>query len=68
FALDIEPGDLFLLCSDGLTGMVSDAEIESTLQRDEPLQQLADRLVDAAKAGGGLDNVTLVLVRAQADL
>jgi protein phosphatase len=64
FALDIEPGDIFLLCSDGLTGMVSDAEIESTLQRDEPLQMLAERLVAMAKAGGGLDNVTLVLVKA----
>ena len=64
FALDIEPGDVFLLCSDGLTGMVSDAEIESTLRREEPLQQLAERLVAMAKAGGGLDNVTLVLVKA----
>jgi len=64
FALDIEPGDIFLLCSDGLTAMVSDAEIESTLQREEPLQQLAERLVAMAKASGGSDNVTVVLVKA----
>jgi protein phosphatase len=64
FALDIEPGDIFLLCSDGLTGMVRDAEIEATLQREEPLEQLAERLVAMAKAGGGQDNVSLVLVRA----
>jgi protein phosphatase len=66
-ALDIEPDDIFLLCSDGLTGMVSDAHIERILQQPEPLQKCAEQLVAAAKAGGGLDNVTLVLVRALSD-
>lgn len=66
-ALDIEPGDIFLLCSDGLTGMVSDGDIGATLRREEPLLQLAERLVAMAKAAGGLDNVTLVLARALPD-
>jgi protein phosphatase len=61
--LELKPRDLFLLCSDGLSGMVPDAVIEAILARGEALPETAQRLVDAAKAGGGIDNVTLVLAR-----
>jgi protein phosphatase len=62
-SLEFKPKDLFLLCSDGLSGMVEDAAIEAILGRGDPLDRTAARLVEAAKAGGGIDNVTLVLAR-----
>lgn len=65
-----EEGDLYLLCSDGLTGMLSDDELRRTLRsggaesgRPEALEELARALVDAANERGGRDNVTVVLVR-----
>jgi serine/threonine protein phosphatase PrpC len=58
----LQEGDLYLICSDGLTDMVDDAEIEAIL-RDEPPTRAAWRLVDRALANGGRDNVTVVLVR-----
>lgn len=56
-------GDLLLLCSDGLTGMVDDDELRTLLARDLPLHELAAQLVEAANLRGGLDNITAVLVR-----
>ncbi|TRZ98074.1 MAG: Stp1/IreP family PP2C-type Ser/Thr phosphatase [Deltaproteobacteria bacterium] len=55
------PGDLFLLCSDGLTDMVEDSLIEETLASDLSLEARADRLVRTACDAGGHDNVTVVL-------
>ena len=64
FALDAEVGDLFLLCSDGLTRELSDPLIESLLRLDLPLDELCARLVGAANKAGGHDNITCLLVRA----
>lgn len=64
FELEPEPGDLFLLCSDGLTRELADPLIESLLSADLPLDALCTRLVEAAKKAGGHDNITCVLVRA----
>jgi len=64
FELEAEPGDLFLLCSDGLTRELSDPIIESLLSIDLPLDQLCARLVGAANKAGGHDNVTCLLIRA----
>jgi serine/threonine protein phosphatase PrpC len=64
FALDVEAGDLFLLCSDGLTRELNDATIASLLETSGPLDATCARLVDAAKKAGGHDNITCVLVRA----
>jgi len=64
FALEIEPGDLFLLCSDGLTRELSDALIESLLRVGAPLEEICTRLVAAANQAGGHDNITCLLVRA----
>ena len=66
FELEAEPGDLFLLCSDGLTRELSDSLIESILQLDVPLDDLCSRLVSAANEAGGHDNITCLLVRAGA--
>ena len=57
-------GDTVLLCSDGLTHMVSDPEIASVLTTLEPAQAAADRLVQLANEYGGLDNVTVIVIRA----
>jgi serine/threonine protein phosphatase PrpC len=57
-------GDIFLLCSDGLTDVLTDQEIARTLSVPaRPVQDLADQLVDAANAAGGPDNITVVVVR-----
>ena len=63
-------GDVFLLCSDGLTDMLSDPEIEALLldHMDEAgegdLEMVADALVEAANGAGGHDNVSVLLIRA----
>lgn len=66
FELETEPGDLFLLCSDGLTRELTDAAIESVLSFEMPLQVLCARLVEAVNEAGGHDNITCLLVRAEA--
>lgn len=58
----IEPGDLFLLCSDGLTTMLTDDEIQSRLGSVTDLEETCSRLVRDANARGGYDNVSVVLV------
>ena len=58
-----EPGGVFLLCSDGLTGMVDDAQIERTVSKPElSLQEKAEHLVALANRNGGLDNISVQLV------
>ncbi len=56
-------GDLFLLCSDGLSGMVSDAEMEELLASTADLDEACTRLIERANAAGGNDNVTCILAR-----
>ena len=56
-------GDFLLLCSDGLTRMVTDPEIASTLLTSSTAQESADRLIDLANENGGEDNVTVVVLR-----
>ncbi len=65
FELEAAPGDIFLLCSDGLSGEVSDEQIESMLAADLPLDEHCVRLVDAANQAGGHDNITCLLVRVE---
>lgn len=61
----LRDGDLFLLCSDGLTGVLDEAEIAALLAPPDP-DACAERLVAAALSRGAPDNVTVVLVRAEA--
>ena len=56
-------GDTLLLCSDGLTRMVTDPEIASTLLTSTSAQEAADRLVDLANDYGGVDNVSAIVIR-----
>jgi protein phosphatase len=61
---DVVAGDVFMLCSDGLTGMVDDAAIAGLLAGGGTLEDIARALVAAANERGGYDNSTVVLVRA----
>ena len=63
FEREAQPGDLFLLCSDGLTRELSDSKIESLLCCDRTLAVLCTNLVEAAVHAGGNDNITCLLVR-----
>jgi protein phosphatase len=60
--LDTRPGDVWLLCSDGLCGYVEDVDIERILRRRSSLQGAVDDLIDKSLAHGAPDNVTVVLV------
>ncbi|MBM6675991.1 Stp1/IreP family PP2C-type Ser/Thr phosphatase [Olsenella uli] len=62
FSLEVNDGDRIILCSDGLSSMISDAEIESVAVSSATPQQAADNLVAAALTAGGADNVTVVVV------
>lgn len=59
----VSAGDLFLLCSDGLTDMVEDIHIEKILARDNDLDLKSEQLIETAKSYGGKDNITVVLAR-----
>lgn len=63
---DVKAGDLFLLCSDGLSEMVSDEQILTLLLQDVALDRLTELLVAAANDNGGRDNISVVLARAVA--
>jgi protein phosphatase len=60
---DLRPGDLYLFCTDGLTGMVTDDGIRGILRAGGDLDGLSRALVDLACEGGGLDNITVALMR-----
>jgi protein phosphatase len=63
YTLSARDGDLFLLCSDGLTSMISDDEVAAILRTSATLDEAADALIKAANQSGGKDNITVVLFR-----
>ncbi|MCC5876747.1 MAG: Stp1/IreP family PP2C-type Ser/Thr phosphatase [Candidatus Sumerlaeia bacterium] len=60
---DTQPGDLFLLCSDGLSGMVDDQKMEDAVLAEPDLEVLAQELIRQANEAGGHDNISLILIR-----
>src|SRR5262249_11505186 len=56
-----EPGDVYLMCSDGLSDMVRDPDIAQTLMMATSLEERAQALVELANARGGRDNITVLL-------
>jgi len=56
-------GDLYVLCSDGLSGMVSDADIAALALEEGDLDKLCERLIASANGNGGIDNITVVCAR-----
>jgi protein phosphatase len=64
---EVAPGDLYLLCSDGLSDMVDDAAIAQLLQTHVPLGECGQSLIDAANDAGGKDNISVILARVSGD-
>ena len=64
--VDLAPGDVILLCTDGLSGPVEDEDILGIVDSTMGLKDAAAALVDRANAAGGPDNVTVVLARVDA--
>ncbi len=60
---DCEAGDVYLLCSDGLTGMIADEEIGEIVSSNGSLEAACQALIDLANNNGGEDNITVVLIR-----
>jgi protein phosphatase len=56
-------GDVYILCSDGLSGMVTDEQIAEIAGSDEDLDTVCERLIGLANQNGGLDNVTVIAAR-----
>jgi len=63
----VEPGDIYMMCSDGLSDMVDDEGIAKILGNDVPLEQKAAQLIDAANANGGRDNISVLLAQVSTD-
>ena len=63
--LDLQPGDQLLLCSDGLSGYVEDAEIRRLICEASSPQDACRKLIEAANANGGPDNITAVIVHVE---
>jgi protein phosphatase len=59
-------GDVYLLCSDGLSGMVKDEEISAIATSENDLDVMCERLIGEANKNGGVDNITVVAVRVEA--
>ena len=59
----LQVGDVYLLASDGLTGMIEDEDLMGLMERLREPQQLAEELVNEANRRGGLDNVTVIVIR-----
>ncbi len=59
----VAPGDIILLCTDGLTREVSEADIAAILSDDDSAEEMCTKLIDAANQAGGTDNITVVVSR-----
>ena len=64
---ELQPGDLYLLCSDGLSDMLADEVIQQLLNASESLEALGTTLVTSANEAGGRDNISVILVRVSGD-
>lgn len=66
-SVDCQEGDLYVLCSDGLSGMLTDEEIQHVVTESDDLEHACRRLVTMANEHGGEDNVTVVIARVDPD-
>ena len=65
FEVGLEPGDFILMCSDGLSNMLEDVEMEEIVGSDLELEEKAEKLITVANDNGGKDNIAVVLVDPQ---
>lgn len=64
FHEELSPGDIVLMCSDGLTNMLEDEEIENILKEPVAIEEKAARLIEAANNNGGQDNIAVIIIDA----
>ncbi|MDO4454512.1 MAG: Stp1/IreP family PP2C-type Ser/Thr phosphatase [Eubacteriales bacterium] len=67
FDMRLEKGDLILMCSDGLSNMLEDREIEEIIKKGGELSEIADELVERANQNGGKDNIAVILIEPLTD-
>lgn len=67
FHEELMPGDIVLLCSDGLTNMLEDEEIGSILREKASIEEKAQKLIEAANDNGGRDNIAVIIIDAFAE-
>jgi protein phosphatase len=65
--VELRKGDLYMICSDGLTTMLTDADIKHRLASGKPLDEICRSLIADANERGGVDNITVVIARVQDD-
>ena len=63
FEEHVEPGDVILMCTDGLSNMVDDTDIRQMIQTGRDVVEKVQRLVEAANRGGGKDNITVAVIQ-----
>ena len=67
YVVELKPGDLLLMCSDGLSNMLEDEEMRMIIKRQRDIVEMAEELVKAANENGGKDNISVVLIDPFAD-
>lgn len=67
FYVELEPGDIVLMCSDGLTNMLEDKEIHMILSSQGSVEEKAEELVKAANQNGGKDNIAVIIIEPVAE-
>jgi protein phosphatase len=65
---NLRPGDVILLASDGLTGMLEDEQLAAILAGEGGPQQWVDKLINEANRRGGLDNITAIIIRIEPEV
>ncbi len=67
YVVELKPGDLILMCSDGLSNMLEDEDMRMIIKRQRDIVEMAEKLVEAANNNGGKDNISVVLIDPFAD-
>lgn len=67
YVVELKPGDLILMCSDGLSNMLEDEDMRMIIKRQRDIVEMAEKLVEAANGNGGKDNISVVLIDPFAD-
>ena len=67
FEINLDPEDEILMCTDGLTNMVEDADIRNIMLSQRDIAEQAERLVKTANENGGKDNITVIVIKPFSD-
>ena len=67
YVMELKPGDLLLMCSDGLSNMLEDEDMRMIVKRQRDVVEMAEKLVEAANENGGKDNISVILIDPFAD-